>query len=84
MEKVKNLIAAGAGIPDAIKVALAIPVTVFCERHELNYQDTITAIQGGKRASAKMLAALIAELEGTEDEWRELLWLAGKPESASA
>lgn len=84
MEKVKKLVDAGASIPDAIKAALAVTVSEFADKYDVTQPMVSEAINGTRRPTERILAALIAELGGTEAEWRELLWLAGKPESTSA
>jgi plasmid maintenance system antidote protein VapI len=83
MEKVNNLISAGSTISGAIKEALGKTVVQFADDHQLPRPAVSNAINGNVRASDAVVAALAKELGGTEDEWRELLWLAGKPGSAS-
>ena len=80
MDKVKKLIRAGASIPSAIRLALE-PLTVqaFAEKHGRNRNSVSNEINGNVRATDATIDALIAELGGSADEWRELLWLAGKP-----
>lgn len=88
MEKVKKLVEEGMSIPAAIKEALAqkglATVSDFAERHELNRAATSNHINGNVRPTDATVDALVAELGGTPDEWRELLWIAAKPERASA
>lgn len=79
MDKVKKLIRAGASIPGAIRVALGEPLSVVAERRGIERARLSAAINGIERAREPIVAALVAELGGTPDEWRELLWLAGKP-----
>lgn len=84
MEKVKKLIRAGASIPGAIKEALGEPVTVIALRQGVDRTQLSNAINGNLRATDAVIAALVAELGGTSSEWRELLWLAAKPQTAAA
>ncbi len=88
MEKVKKLVRAGASIPTAIKEALSqagVPsVAAFAEKHDLVRASVANHINGTVRATDDTIAALVAELGGTPDEWRELLWMASKPTAASA
>lgn len=84
MEKVKKLIDLGVSIPNAIKEALGMPISAFAERYDIPATVASDVINGGRRPTEKHVNALIAELGGTEDEWRELLWLAGKPQPTNA
>jgi plasmid maintenance system antidote protein VapI len=86
MEKVKKMVEAGSSIPNAIRDALAergLTISKFAEKYQLNRTATSNHINGNVKATSDTVEALIAELGGTADEWRELLWLAGKPEKAS-
>jgi hypothetical protein len=83
MKAVKQSVAQGVEIPKAIRGALllhGLDIGGFADKYALMRQNTSQAINGTMRASDAMVAGLIAELGGTEAEWRELLWLAGKPE----
>jgi hypothetical protein len=84
VDKVKKFLDVGLSIPTAIKEALPMSVGAFADKYDIPQTLVSETINGGRRASEKLLAALIAELGGTEAEWRELLWLAGKPESSTA
>jgi plasmid maintenance system antidote protein VapI len=84
MEKVKKLIDAGASIPTAIKEALGMELKEFAERHEVSRAGVSNAINGTVRPTDRIIDAFIAELGGTPDEWRELLWLAGRPANTTA
>ena len=88
MEKVKKMVDAGTSIPTAIKDALAqqgLPtVEAFASKHGLIRAVVSNQLNANVRPSDSTIAALIAELGGTADEWRELLWLAAKPSQASA
>lgn len=81
MDKVKKLVHAGAEIPFAIKQALGMSVSDFADKHQLNRSSTASHINGNVRATDDTIAALIAELGGTEYEWRLLLWEAARPEA---
>lgn len=84
MDKVKKLVEAGASIPMAIRDSLGMSLAAFAEKYELPRSSITNHVNGTVRATDDTIAALIAELGGTPDEWRELLWLAGKPSSVSA
>jgi plasmid maintenance system antidote protein VapI len=83
MEKVKKLVDAGSSIPTAIKEALSqvgLPtVAAFAEKHDLARASVANHVNGTVKATDDTVAALVAELGGTTEEWRELLWLAAKP-----
>ena len=83
MDKVKRLVEAGASIPTAIKESLGMTVSAFAEKYGFPQATVSEFINGSRRPSHAFLAALISELGGTEDEWRVLLWKAGKPEVSS-
>jgi hypothetical protein len=82
MEKVKRMVEAGTSIPTAIKDALGMPVAMFARKHRLSRQAANSHINGTVRADELTIAALIEELGGQPDEWRELLWLAARPTKA--
>jgi len=84
MDKVKKLHEAGASITSAIKEALGMTVSEFALKYEIPQPMVSEAINGTRKPSERTLAALIAELGGTEAEWRELLWEAGRPQSSPA
>lgn len=84
MDKVKKLMELGLSIPNAIQQALGITMAEFGDRHGIPRTTVSEVVNGARRPSEKHLAAFIAELGGTEAEWRELLWLAGKPETSPA
>jgi transcriptional regulator with XRE-family HTH domain len=79
MDKVKKLIEAGATTRTAIKEALGMSVSDFAEKHRLSRPVVAAVLAGDRRASAGIIAALVAELGGTEVEWRVLLWEAARP-----
>ena len=83
MKTVKESVARGVEVPKAIRGALltnGLDLSEFADKHELPRQSTSQAINGTMRASDALIAALVEELGGTAGAWRELLWLAGKPE----
>lgn len=84
MDKVRRLITAGATIPEAIKVALKMSIAEFSLKHGRNRVSTAAVIRGALAPNAADIAALQAELGGTEQEWRELLHEAGRPVAALA
>lgn len=79
MEQVKKLIAAGASITGAIKEALGMNVSEFAEKYQLSRATTAHHLNATMRPTEATVNALVAELGGTPDEWRELLWLAADP-----
>lgn len=87
MEKVKKMVEAGVSITGAIKEALSQggleTVNAFAEKYDLSRSSVGMHLRGYVRADDSTINALITELGGSADEWRELLWLAGKPEKAS-
>jgi hypothetical protein len=82
VDKVKRLMEAGADIPTAIKTALGMQLIVFADKYEIPRTSANEAINGVRRPSRKVIDALIAELGGTELEWRYLLWEAARPAQA--
>jgi hypothetical protein len=84
MDKVKRLIEAGASIPTAIKESLGMSVADFARKHQLVRASVANHINGTVKAADETVAALVAELGGTEAEWREILWLASKPAPIAA
>ena len=80
---VRQMIDAGAGIATSIKAALernGIPsVSAFALKYRLNRASVANHLSGFTRPTDGTVNALIAELGGTANDWRELLWLAGKP-----
>jgi plasmid maintenance system antidote protein VapI len=86
MEKVEKLIEAGARLGIAIREALLtdrnLTVAGLADKYSLNEKAVSNAINGNIRASDGVVAALVAELGGTPDGWRMLLWKSSKPEQA--
>lgn len=83
MEKVKKLVEAGAPIPSAIKTALGMPLTTFADKYGRSRQNINDAINARRIATDADIDALVAELGGTRDEWRMLLWEAARPTHAA-
>jgi plasmid maintenance system antidote protein VapI len=84
MDKVKRAIQAGVSPSTAIKDALGMPVTAFAAKHGQPRGTTAEVINGMRAPTAGVLAALIAELGGTEAEWRALLYQAARRAWAAA
>lgn len=90
MEKVKELIAEGKSITQAIKLALVMklgvtqPVTAFADKYSLPRGSVSNHLNATTRAADDTIAALVTELGGTAEEWRELLWQAMRPAHLAA
>lgn len=84
MDKVKQLMAAGLTAPQAIKMALGMSLTEFADKHGAPRSSVANSVNAIQRASDQTIAALVAELGGTENEWRELLWQAMRPAHLAA
>lgn len=72
MDKVKRLMAAGAPLADAVKIALGerTLLDVAAER-EVNRQNLTSALNGSRLPTARDIEAMISEFGGTFGEWRE-------------
>ena len=79
MDKVRKLVQAGSSIPGAIKESLGMTVAEFALKHSRPRVSIGQVILGRKIPTDADVRALIAELGGTADEWRELLHEAGRP-----
>lgn len=84
MERVNKLIEAGSTIPTAIKEALGMSVTDFAAKYGLDRPTVSAVINGSMRPTPNIIPSLIAELGGTEAEWDDLLWRAGRPQQPAA
>jgi hypothetical protein len=87
VEKIKRLIKAGSTIPGAIKEVLSqngLSVAAFAKKHERNPNNMNSVITGTRAPAAGDVEALIAELGGTDIEWRQLLHDAGRPTNVKA
>ncbi len=85
MDKVKAIVEAGVSIPVAVREALS-PQTLreFAEKYAIPAPVVSDSINGNRRAPSRVIDALIAELGGTPEQWRELLWEAGRPDHLRA
>lgn len=74
MEKVKQMVEAGVRLGTAIRENLR-PMTLveLSTKHGLPRTSTNEAYNGLRAATPAQVAALVAELGGTEKEWREML-----------
>lgn len=87
MDQVQRFIAAGASIPNAIKVALdqaGMSLAAFGLKYGVARSHVSRAIGGAERPGAGVLRGLVEELGGSEDQWRLLLHEAGRPAVAAA
>jgi hypothetical protein len=78
MEKVKQMVEAGVRVGTAIRECLAsldkpLSIAAFVAKHGLPRTSTHEAYNGQRVATDAQIAALVAELGGTADEWREIL-----------
>lgn len=73
MDKVKALLGAGASLSGAVRESLA-PLTVrgLAERHGFQRTALSAALNGWRPATETMIDALVTELGGTAEEWRDL------------
>lgn len=83
MDQVKRLVAAGLSLSEAIKHALGIQIGEMAERYDIPRPILSDVINSRRVANERELDALVAELGGTPDQWREMLWLAAKPVPSS-
>ncbi|HWL41008.1 MAG TPA: hypothetical protein VNO75_12305 [Gemmatimonadaceae bacterium] len=82
MDKIKELIRAGSSIPGAIREVLSqrgLSIAAFSDRYDRNRQNMSMVIAGNRAPAQADVDALIAELGGTDLDWRELLHEAGRP-----
>lgn len=84
MHKVKELMAAGLSITDAIKHSLGMTLKEFADKYSLAPASVSNHLNAVVRPTDATIAALVAELGGTENEWRELLWQAMRPAHLAA
>jgi hypothetical protein len=80
MRNVKKAIADGVSIEDAVRGQLlgtrGMTMKAFAAKHDLRYQGVVKGIKGSERPTTQMLEACVAELGGTVEEWRDLLFPA--------
>jgi hypothetical protein len=71
MDKVKRLLEAGADLADAVRSALGgRSFSDVARDRRVNRANLTSALNGSRAPSASEIGALIAELGGTEPEWR--------------
>lgn len=73
MDKVKQMVEAGVRLGVAIRECLPMSLAAFALKHGVPRTSTNEAINGLRAATPAQIAALMSELGGTADEWRELL-----------
>lgn len=79
MEKIKKLVRAGSSIPGAIRECLPQSARAVALKYGRPYTNFSAVIIGKRAPTDADIAVLIAELGGTETEWRELLHEAARP-----
>lgn len=79
MEKVKRLVDAGAKPTSAIKEALGMSVTEFCDLYKLPRGTTSEALNASRKPTAAQLKALSKHLGGSTAAWQRFLWEAAEP-----
>jgi hypothetical protein len=73
MEKVKQMVEAGVRLGTAIRECLPHSIVAHCAKHRLPRSSTSEAYNGLRGATPAQVDALVTELGGTAEEWRELL-----------
>lgn len=72
MDKVKNLMAHGASLGDAVRIALeGRTVPMIASERGLNRNTLNAALAGGRAPTVAEIEAMVAELGGTFEQWRE-------------
>lgn len=73
MEKVKNLMAAGASLSDAARIALGERTLVdVADAQGVSRQNLTSALNGNRIPTPQEIAAMAAELGGSFEEWRDV------------
>jgi hypothetical protein len=73
VDKVKNLMAAGAPLPDAVRIALGDrTLGDVAEDRDLNRQNISSCLNGTRVPNVGEINAMVIELGGTFEEWRDL------------
>jgi hypothetical protein len=85
MDKVKALLAAGATLSQAVRSALgARSLRAVALERALAVSDLSSALAGSRLATDRVVAAMVAELGGTTDEWRLLFGEAMQQRAAAS
>jgi hypothetical protein len=88
MDKVKEFMALGLTVPSAIRAALDAngikTVVAFCDKYGIPRGSGSNHLNATTIATDQTIDALVEELGGTPNEWRELLWQAMKPAHLAA
>jgi uncharacterized protein YoaH (UPF0181 family) len=79
MEKVKELIARGATLSEAIRIVTGLSLRALTDKHKRSYSPFANVLAGRLGPAPRDIEILLAELGGTPFEWRMLLWEAGRP-----
>jgi DNA-binding phage protein len=73
MRKVKALVGAGASLANAVRDALGErSIAQLATDRGVSRQNLTSALNGARVPTEREVAALIAELGGSADEWRQL------------
>lgn len=73
MDKVKALVAAGASLANAVRDALGDrSIAQVALERGVSRQNLTSALNGARVPTEREIEALIAELGGSPDEWRQL------------
>lgn len=79
IEQVRKLVAAGAPVADAIRIALGGSIPKWAAKHELHRTPASMTINGRRvPPDTAVLSALVEDLGANEDDVRQLLALATK------
>jgi hypothetical protein len=74
MDKVKNLMTHGADLSDAVRIALGgRTFGVVADAQDVNAKNLISVLNGKRVPSAAEINALVSELGGSFEEWRDLI-----------
>ena len=82
MDKVKQLVSAGASISGAIREMLdqnGLSISKFADKYTRNRANMTSVISGSRTPTKEDIEALVTELGGEPDEWKVLLHEAGRP-----
>lgn len=87
MDRVKELLAAGVSLPDAVRMALKereVSVSAFADRHDIARSIASEQLNLDRFPRTAFCQALEAELGGAADEWALLFWENGRPAAQAA